>query len=524
MHRGTLTTQSLVKKLNREAEAFATFSVLRGEEYPAAKLDRLWKTLLLNQFHDILPGSSITEVYEDAHEQLRAVVDGATELRDAALSSVTGGEGEAVLVANAGLAPRMLTILLRDADFGPIAGVTDAEGDVLNVQRTDEGLLVHDPDRRVPGLGGVEIQPGERSEYTEPRSRVQAARSGDATILENDSLRVEIGADGTLHRVHDREAEREVLAGRGNQLWAYVDKPTNWDAWDIDADYELEGEEVSAVERIEVVEEGPLRAAVRVERGWRNSRIVQTYRLLAGSRRLDVKTEIDWREREVLLRSIFPLNVRSHEATFETMYGAQRRPTHTNTSWDAARFEVSAHRFADISEPGYGVALLNDGKYGHSARDNVLGLSLLRSPLYPDPFADEGRHSFTYSLFPHPGDWTEADVVDEAFALNSPLFAGRAAGRTASNEFGFVAVEGAKLALGALKMVEDGSDVILRLYEPHGARGSAVLRFAAEVENIERANLLEETEGGVLPVEDGVLRLEVSPFEVVTLRIGLCSG
>ena len=181
-----------------------------------------------------------------------------------------------------------------------------------------------------------------------------------------------------------------------------------YDAWDIEENYASEGEEIGGVESIEVVETGPLRGAVRVRRRWRDSRIEQTYRLLAGSRRLDIVTDIDWHEREIYLQARFPLAVHSHEATFETMYGVVRRPTHRNTSWDAARFEVSAHRFADLSEPGYGVALLNDGKYGHSVHGNVLTLSLLRSPLYPDPTADEGEHHFTYSLLPHAGDWTEA--------------------------------------------------------------------------------------------------------------------
>jgi alpha-mannosidase len=223
----------------------------------------------------------------------------------------------------------------------------------------------------------------------------------------------------------------------------------------------------------------------------------------------------------VLLRALFPVNVRSHEATFETMYGAHRRPTHRNTSWDSTRFEVSAHRYADLSEPGYGVALLNDGKYGYSARDNVLGISLLRSPMYPDPLADEGHHHFTYSLFPHPEDWTEAGVVEEAFALNSPLFA---AGGTPDGmlpaESGIVSVEGVELALGSLKMAEEGDGVILRLYEPRGARGESLLRFAYGVESAERVNLLEEVEGA-LEVRDGTVRLEVRPFEVVTLRLEL---
>jgi alpha-mannosidase len=259
-----------------------------------------------------------------------------------------------------------------------------------------------------------------------------------------------------------------------------------------------------------------LRGAVRIERHSRRSRITQTYKLLSSSRRLDIETHLNWRERQVFLRALFPLKVRSHEATFETMYGVAKRPTHRNTSWDEVRFEVCAHRFADLSEPGYGVALLNDGKYGYSARDNVLGISLLRSPLYPDPFADEGEHRFTYSLFPHPGDWTEAGVTREAFSLNSPLIA-RANGGEPS-EYGLVAAEGVELALGSLKKPEDGRGVILRLYEPHGARGPATLRFAPRVGRVERVNLLEEPEETVEAQGDEVL-LDVRPFEVLTLRV-----
>jgi alpha-mannosidase len=255
---------------------------------------------------------------------------------------------------------------------------------------------------------------------------------------------------------------------------------------------------------------------VRVERRFRGSRISQTYKLLSASRRLDVETHVDWHERQILLRALFPVDVRSHEATFETMYGVAKRPTHRNTSWDEVRFEVCAHRFADLSEPGYGVALLNDGKYGHSARNNVLGISLLRSPLYPDPFTDEGEHRFTYSLFPHPGDWTEAGVTREAFSLNSPLVAGAAGGEP--SEAGFVAAGGVELALGSLKQARDGRGVILRLYEPHGARGPATLRFAWGVKRVERVNLLEEPEGAV-EMQGAEILLAVRPFEILTLRV-----
>jgi alpha-mannosidase len=202
-----------------------------------------------------------------------------------------------------------------------------------------------------------------------------------------------------------------------------------------------------------------------------------------------------------------------------------RRPTHRNTSWDAARYEVSGHRFADMSEPDYGVALLNDAKYGYSAHGNILTLSLLRSPLYPDPGADEGLHSFTYSLFPHPGDWTAGNVVAEAFALNSPLIAIPTAGDGSEGGMDhFLALDGLPLSLGSLKRAEDGEGLILRLHEPHGNRGRATLRFPMPLSRFERVNLLEEPTEGAAPVsaDDGrAVQLDVRPFEVVSLRVAL---
>jgi alpha-mannosidase len=524
LHRGTLTTQARVKKLNREAEhrlqeaeAFATLAARRGAEYPGEELERLWKVVLLNQFHDILPGSSISEVYRDSHRELEEAVVVAEKLRDHALLELakdSGGPASGAIVANAALHPRPLTAVLQGTGAG---AVVTPDGELLPTQRVAQGLLVHAPRRTVAGLGwtSVEVRHESPAEaQATPGVRVDEREDGKS--MENELLRVEIGADGSLHGVYDKEAKREVLEGHGNRLFAYADKPANWDAWDVEAGYEAEGEEVTAAESVEVVESGPLRAAVRVERRFRDSWISQTYVLLSGSRRLDVETRVRWHERQVLLRALFPLRVRSHEATFETMYGVVKRPTHRNTSWDEARFEVCAHRFADLSEPGYGVALLNDGKYGHSARDNFLGISLLRGPLYPDPLADEGEHRFTYSLFPHPGDWAQAGVAREAHALNSPLIV--AVGRAEPATYGLLEAEGLDLALGALKPAEDGRGEILRLYEPHGARGECTLRFATPPGSVQRTNLLEEPEDTV-EVSDDSVRLAVRPFEVVTLRI-----
>src|ERR671910_13318 len=527
LHRGTLTTQARVKKLNREAEhrlleaeTLSTLAALHGGDYQREELETAWKTLLLNQFHDILPGTSIGEVYEETHRELADVVRTARKLRDRALSPPPDAES-ALLVANVSLNPRPLSVLL-DPESRPLgaAVVADADGSPLPTQETENGgLLVHAPDLSVPGLGWLSLTAQHESAPARGETQdVGAEVAGRRAVLDNGLLRVEIGEDGALHGVYDREAGREVLDGRANQLWAYTDKPRNWEAWDVDEGYEQEGEEISGVESVEVVEYGPLRASVRVVRRWRGSTIAQTYRLLSGSRRVDIESYVDWPERRVLLRTLFPLAVRSHETTCETMFGALRRPTHYNTPWDATRFEVSAHRFCDLSEPGYGVALLNDGKYGHSAKGNVVGISLLRSPLYPDPFADEGEHRFMYSLFPHQGDWTAAGVAREAFALNAPLFPVMAQGDAVPRGFSLLEAEGLELALGSLKLAEEGDSVILRLYEPHGARGECTLRFGRPVERVERVNLLEESEGSV-EVRGGAVRLGVRPFEVVTLRV-----
>ena len=299
-----------------------------------------------------------------------------------------------------------------------------------------------------------------------------------------------IADDGTLESVFDKTAGREALAGRGNQLWAYVDKPRSWDAWDVDADYAEQGEEIAAAE-IALVESGPHRAAIAIDRPFRSSRIRQIVRLWANSARIDFATDIEWHERRILLKALFPLAIRSERATFECAHGVVERPTHANTSWDAAKFEVAGHRFADLSEHGYGVALLNDGKYGHHARGNTLGLSLLRSPVYPDPLADEGHQAFTYALFPHAGDWLEGGVLSEAEDLNRPLIC-RPVPAGAGTRWTAASIDGLRLGLSAFKPAEDGGGLILRCYEPAGARGTVEVALPDGWQLSEEVDLLED--------------------------------
>jgi alpha-mannosidase len=328
--------------------------------------------------------------------------------------------------------------------------------------------------------------------------------------LENDLVRARLGPDGTLESVYDKRARCEVLAGRGNQLWAYVDKPGAWDAWNLDADYTDAAEEVVASGPMSVVEQGPHRASVRIERRFRHSCIVQDVRLWANSSRIDFKTHVEWGDRRYLLKARFPLAVRATHALFETAFGVVSRPTYRNTSWDTAQFEVPGHRFALLAEPRYGVALLNDSKYGHHAVRNELGLSLLRSPVYPDPRADEGFHEMTYSLFAYEGDWLQAGVLMEAEDLNRPLFA-EVVVADAERSLAPLTFDGLQLGLAALKPLEEGGGLVLRLYEPQGARGAVRVGVPEGWRLDSELNLLEE------PV--GEPQFYFTPFQVRSWRL-----
>ncbi len=530
LHRGTLTSQGRTKKLNREseqrlaeAETLSSLAHLFGGAYPHDDLAAVWKVLLLNQFHDILPGSSIKEVYEVTEPELRGVVEAATTLSTQALTALARGSAgdQAIRVVNTGLTARSLTVPLQG-----VAGVTDTDGEPVAGQQTAGGLLVHSSDVNVPGLGWTTLVPsdGKDNDISMAGGRVRVRASTTGMLIENGQVRYVIGADGTIHEGTDLETDRSLFTDRSNQIWAYVDKPRGWDAWDVAESIEQQGEEIVASEPLEIVEPGPLRVSVRVTRHWRSSVITQTYRLLADSKLIEIDTEIDWHERQTLLRARHPLNIYTHEAAFETLYGVVRRPTARNTSWELAQFEVAGHRFADLSEADYGIAMLNDGRYGHSVDRNVLALTLLRSPMDPDMRADEGHHAFRYALLPHTGTYATGGVVDEAVAFNSPLMAGSGTTQpgTAPTDWTLVTSRGVPLVAGALKRAEDGNGLILRLHEPNGSRGAVHLQFTVPLASAERVNLLEDVdqENGTIELgEDGEVSFTVRPYEIISLRL-----
>jgi alpha-mannosidase len=338
--------------------------------------------------------------------------------------------------------------------------------------------------------------------------------------LENEHLRAVFNIDGTIAELHDKQHGRQLLADRGNQLWIYTDIPRQFEAWDIDASYRREGAELAAISPPALIESGPVRATIQVIRRLNETEIVQEYRLYCGERILEVRTKALWHGRRRLLRAIFPLHIRTHEGWAETAFGAVPRPTHRNTPWDRARFEVPGHRWLDLSEPNYGITLITDSKYGYSIEGNVIGLSLLRAPIYPDPFADEGSHEFSYALYPHAGDW-RTSTVRIARNFNSPLSCILLEnGSSDSAQFvSPIRLTGDRLELSALKKAEDSDATILRLYEPHGDRGQAVIESSSPLREALLVNILEEPIKPLQIQEKKQVRLPFTPFEVLTVKL-----
>jgi len=529
-HRGTYTTQAHTKRGNRlgewllaEAElldaatlahmpdrtervadpARAVYDVTGlgepGGTYRAA-LDRAWKLILLNQFHDIIPGSSIHWVYQDAARDYATVQELGRSVRDDALATLaaridTAATPDPVLLLNPATHPRREVIDLPGAQ-APALVETPACGYAVVSAGASAGPLP------------PEIAPVTLTE--EP---------GGGIVLENGLVRVRIAPEGTLSSVYDLRAGREALSAPGNRFDLHEDIPNQYDAWDIEVFYREKSVTPERAESVEAVENGPLRSAARVVWKVGKSRIDQRIILRAGSARIDFVTDVEWQERQKLLKVAFPVEVRSARATYEIQYGHLERPTHTNTSWDLARFEVCAQKWADLSEPGYGVALLNDCKYGYDIAGNVMRLSLLRSSITPDPVADRGHHRFTYALLPHAGDFREAGVIEEAYALNRPLRAVPVEAHAGSlpPSDSFFRVNRPGVVIEAVKVAEEGGAFIVRLYEAHGGRGPVRVSTTLPVTRAWRSDPMENT-GSPLPLEAGSLEIALKPFEIVTLR------
>jgi alpha-mannosidase len=525
-HQGTYTTQSRNKRANRKSEfllhdaeflAALAFVLDSGYRYAHAELHRAWELVCLNQFHDILPGSSITPVYAESQQQYAEVREIGERVRDGALAAIAEKLGGDVLVVNPTSFERNDLVFWSNPPIeNPVLQRTD--GLPVSVQPVKGGLLLdigYLPPYSVTPLFTTSIS---NTQY--PISNLTST----PTSLENDFLRVELNTAGDIVRIYDKLSGREVLpAGAiANQFQAFEDRPINPDAWDIDIFYDDKLWLAEPAESVRVVENGPLRATLEVRRRILNSEYVQRISLTHNSLRLDFDTTIQWRERHILLKVAFPVDVLSSQATYEIQWGNIQRPTHRNTSWDWARFEVCAQKWVDLSEGGYGISLLNDCKYGHDIHDNVMRISLLRGPTTPDPEADQGQHRFAYSLLPHAGSWNELTIA-ESYALNDPLIVWATARNPKPQtrnlkSLSFISVDLPSVVIETIKQAEDGRGLIVRLYESQRRRGVCTLATAFPLAEAWRTNLLEENQER-LEIENYKVHFSIKPYQILTLRL-----
>lgn len=522
-HRGTYTSQAYNKRMNRklellyrEAEWLQSMLVVETGEarhYAAQELYEGWKIILRNQFHDIIPGSSIREVYEDSRveyaEAERLGEKVASEAK-AELTALTGGKEELeYTVFNSAFYKRTGLVAVAGLNSESCEW-RDRDGSVLRSQRLGDEWLIEAPN--LPMMGSTVI-----TAHPVGSIKNKPAFSWNESGLTTPYYQLEWNDNGQLTRIYDRESDREVLMPGtcGNVLQVFEDKPLRHEAWDIDLFYQEKMREITDLISIELVEIGPLVAMLELKWRYMDSAIVQKIKVYSGSRRIDFETVVDWHERQQLLKAAFPVAVRSTEATYDIQFGNVKRPTHWNTSWDYARFESVGHQWADLSERGYGVSLLNDCKYGYDIKDNVIRLSLIKSATEPDCHADQGEHRFTYALLPHRGDWTE-QTAEEAWSLNNPLQAVQGAYLAGVGK-SLIQTDADGIAIDSVKLSERGDGLIVRLHEYHGGRKTATLASDYPVLSWQACDLMEN------PIEQAVNAAEVrhsfKPYEICTFLV-----
>ena len=546
-HRGVFTTQAETKRRIRRAEEtvlnaekFASLASLYGRPYPHDGMELTWKNLLFDHFHDIMPGSGIAVNYLDAKRNLENVDRAANDvtmgsLREIAAHVNTQGEGVPVLIFNSLSWPRTEVAEVEAQLPAPAQQieVVDSSG-----RPAESQLLSLDAETYRARFLLLSSTPslGYKTYFVRAATAAPAVRSmlkASSDTLENEFLRVRIDRQtGCMTSLFDKRTSTEALAPAetdtggsktsacGNLLQTFVDKPKQWDAWNIDADFEKQHWDLDKADEVKLLESGPLRAVIQIKNHFQNSTFVRDVTLYAGVPRIDVKMMVEWHEKHVLLKVAFPVSAHSDKATFEIPFGSVERPTTRNTPAELAQFEVPAQRWADVSDSKHGFSLLNDCKYGYDAKGNVLRLSLLRSPEWPDPHADEGHHEFTYSLYPHGGSWKDALTIRRGYELNYKLISmpiEKHQGSLAA-EHSFVQVQPDNVILTALKKSEDEKSLVLRFYEWAGKESDVTIQLPPGAESASETDLMEKVIGRLSVHKDGVT-VHTKPYEIKTLKV-----
>jgi len=540
-HRGVFTTQANHKRNMREseeqllnAEKYSSLAWLSGVSYPGMELNEAWKKVLFNQFHDLAAGSGIGDIYRDAQRDYDFVRSQAEHVTSHALHTVASqidtrgpSQGVPVLVVNP-LAwertdPVSIHVQMPESPKGELS-VLNSRGEPQPFQVLSKNPAVNTYQllteaKNVPSLGYqvLHVVPGGRA--------VQTDIKVDGLTLENAALRVIVDPKtGCITSLYDKYSKFESIAanGCGNELIAFKDTPRDYDAWNIDADFEQQFTKLHMADSVEVIERGPVRATIRVVRSWQKSKFVQDISIYASLNRVDVGNEIDWHETHILLKAAFPLAASSGEATYEIPYGSIERPTTRNNRFEMAKFEVPALRWADLGDGNHGFSLMNESKYGYDAKANVLRISLLRSPAWPDPDADRGHHSFSYSLYPHRGDWKQALSVRRGYEFNYKLSAMQVVSHEGAlpAAHSFVDIKQENVILTALKKTEDGNALLLRFYEWAGKAGDVQVAVPPGATAATVTNLMEQQEGPALSIQGtNQITVPVHPYEIVSVRV-----
>lgn len=524
-HRGVYTSMARNKKKNRKselllqsAEGLAAASVLMaGARYPSEALDSCWEILLRNQFHDILPGSAIREVYEDSDLEYERLQKEASEIQNRALQllseRIDAEEGNLILYNPSGFSGTFLCQAKLNA-----GEKLSMNGKAVPVQKTGDNIVLFAASLPAKGYAVCRTE-------AEGKPALDSAafirEEGGIYHMENQWFSLEADRTGQFTGIYDKTADREVLkrGKRGNVLTCYEDIPCRYDCWNIDQFYEEKFWEIPA-DSIEIAEQGPVRWVLRLKTSYLESEIEEDVILYRDVRRIDLKFRIHWRQHQLLLKNIFPIDVHTSEAAYEIQFGSITRPTHTNTSWDQARFEVWTHKWLDLSEDGYGVSFFNDCKYGVSVNHTTVGLTLLKSGIFPNPTADQEAHEFTFSIYPHGGGYRDGGTIREAAIMNAVPVVQRKYGQGGQlpNRWSMVESMQENLVVDTVKMAEDGSGIIIRLYESHNRRTNGTLRLGFPVRRAAICNLREEELEEA--ITDGMrVSFQAAPYEIVTLKL-----
>lgn len=537
-HRGVMTTQANHKRNMRDseeqainAEKLASLAWLAGNPYPADALTEAWKKITFNDFHDLAAGSGIGIIYKEAQKDYDDVRWSTNEISAEAVKTLSSeintqaAAGTPVLVLNPLAWERSgaATVDVQLPSHATTVSVVDSANHVLPSQvlksdaKTNKFQLLIEAGK-VPSMGYkvLQVVPG-----TKPFTSDLKA---EGLTLENALLKVSVDKlTGCITSLFDKKTKFETLAAGacGNQLQTFKDLPKDYDAWNIDPGTLDHFTAIDHADSVELVEKGPLRSAIRVTRTWQNSKFVQDITLACGADQVDVVNDIDWHETHILLKAAFPLAATSNKATYEVPYGAIERPTTRNNSWEKAQFEVPVLRWADLGDGQHGFSLLNNSKYGYDDEGNVLRLSLLRSPTWPDPDADRGHQHFTYALYPHGGDWKQALTVRHGYEYNYPLQATQVAahGGSLAAEHAYVTVKPENVVLTALKKAEDANGLIFRVYEWAGKSGNVEFHVPQGATGATVTNLMEKPEGAMLKVEGDTVIAPIHPYEILTVQV-----